>query len=75
MVALADVFDALTSRRCYKPAWPVERALDLIKDTRGKHFDPDVVDAFFARLDDVLEVKSRFQDPEPEPAESTEDSQ
>lgn len=65
IVALADVFDALTSRRCYKPAWPLERALSLIKETREDHFDPQVVDAFFESLDQILEIKQRYADEAP----------
>jgi len=47
IVALVDVFDALTHARPYKPAWPLPDALTLIRSERGKHFDPKVVDAFF----------------------------
>jgi len=65
IVAVADVFDALTSARPYKPAWPLERALNLLREERGRHFDPACVDAFFATLDAILEVKRRFAD-EPE---------
>ncbi len=50
ITALADVFDALTSRRPYKEAWSVEKTIDLIHRERGKHFDPQLVDA----LDEVL---------------------
>jgi response regulator RpfG family c-di-GMP phosphodiesterase len=46
LVALADVYDALVNVRPYKDAWPRQKALDLIRDERGKKFDPDVVDAF-----------------------------
>lgn len=48
IVAVVDVFDALTHMRPYKEAWPLEKALDEIEDQRGRHFDPDVVDAFLA---------------------------
>lgn len=47
IVAIADVFDALTSERPYKEAWPVDSALDLIERERESHFDPKVVDVFF----------------------------
>ncbi len=60
IVALADVFDALTSVRPYKPAWELERTLELIRQERGEHFDPAVVDAFFAVLPQVLQFKERF---------------
>lgn len=56
IVALADVFDALTSRRPYKEAWPVEKALKLIDEESGKHFDPDVVRAFKNALPKIMEV-------------------
>ncbi|MEW8461729.1 MAG: HD domain-containing phosphohydrolase, partial [Candidatus Thiodiazotropha endolucinida] len=47
ITALADVYDALSNERPYKDAWPNEEVMDLIRSERGKHFDPDVVDAFF----------------------------
>ncbi len=56
IVALADVFDALTSRRPYKEAWTVEKALKLIDDESGKHFDPDVVKAFKRALPKIMDV-------------------
>ena len=64
IVAVADVFDALTSARPYKAAWPVERALNLLRDSRGSHFDPDCVDAFLAELEAVQAVRSQYQDPQ-----------
>lgn len=63
IVAVADVFDALTSARPYKPAWPVERALQLLRDGAGSHFDPACVHAFMAQLDAVLATKARLDDP------------
>jgi putative two-component system response regulator len=74
IVAVADVFDALTSERPYKKAWDLDRSAALIRESRGGHFDPEVVDAFFAVFDDVVEVKGRYRDaalPEPQqvPAE------
>lgn len=62
IVAVADVFDALTSPRPYKEAWPLERAFDFIKSGRGSHFDPACVDAFFAVIPEVLIIRERFQD-------------
>ena len=62
IVALADVFDALTSARPYKPAWEVDRALAFIRQHTGNHFDPSCVAAFMQALDQVLEIKARFQD-------------
>ena len=52
IVSVADVFDALTSQRPYKDAWPVERAVAYVRDERGKHFAPEVVDAFIALAED-----------------------
>lgn len=63
IVAIADVFDALTSARPYKPAWSVERALELLSDQRGKHFDPQLIDIFMAHLDEVLAIRVQYQDP------------
>ena len=56
ITALADVFDAVTSTRPYKPAFPLDDALDIIAQGRGTQFDPAVVDAFFAGLEQVLET-------------------
>jgi putative two-component system response regulator len=53
IVALADVFDALTSERPYKAIFPLEKALAIVKESQGSHFDPDVVDAFFAIKDEI----------------------
>lgn len=57
IVAIVDVFDALTSHRIYKEAWPVERALDYIKEQREKQFDPEVVDAFLNVIDKIVRIK------------------
>jgi response regulator RpfG family c-di-GMP phosphodiesterase len=51
--AIADVFDALTTHRPYKPPMPVEDALALVKAGRGTHFDPDLVDRFAALAPDL----------------------
>ncbi len=58
IVGLADVFDALTSRRPYKDPYPVEVAVDIIKKERGEHFDPEVADAFLENLDGFLKIKA-----------------
>ncbi|MHC4390324.1 MAG: HD domain-containing phosphohydrolase [Planctomycetota bacterium] len=60
ITAVADVFDALTSVRCYKPAMPVEQALSIVRDGAGSHFDPTVVAAFDAILPAILEVRERY---------------
>lgn len=53
-MALADAYDAMTSKRIYKPPVSHEKAVELILEERGRHFDPDVVDAF-------LKVEHKFQ--------------
>ncbi|MGE4279526.1 MAG: HD domain-containing phosphohydrolase, partial [Magnetospirillum sp.] len=60
IVAVADVFDALTSKRPYKEAWSIDRALETLRKDAGSHFDPDVVAAFERILPKVLEVHSRL---------------
>jgi len=60
IVAVADVFDALVQERCYKKAWKVSKALGLIRDEQGKHFDPAVVDAFFAGQEDIFKVQEEY---------------
>lgn len=62
IVAVADVFDALTSERPYKKAWDNEQALAHLREGAGKHFDPLCVDAFFAGWDKILEIKNLYQD-------------
>ncbi len=62
IVAIADVFDALTSKRPYKEAWTVEKTLDLINAESGKHFDPDLVELLDKCLPEFLEIKARWQD-------------
>jgi len=68
IVAVADVFDALTSARPYKTAWSLERASDYLKESAGRHFDPDCVAAFFADWPAVLAIHARFQDEDANPA-------
>ncbi|MBF0120225.1 MAG: two-component system response regulator [Desulfobacterales bacterium] len=62
ITALADVFDALTTKRPYKDPWPVDKAIDEIRIGRGKHFDPDIVDAFEKVLPEFIEIKQKFID-------------
>ena len=62
--ALADVFDALTTRRPYKEPWPLNRTLDFMRAGAGVHFDPILVEALLQSLDEILEVSSRFSDHE-----------
>ncbi|WP_339901191.1 two-component system response regulator [Paraglaciecola polaris] len=62
IVAVADVFDALTSKRPYKDAWSVDKAVDLIKSQSGIHFDPELVTLFATCLPAILEIRARWQD-------------
>ncbi|MGA7181011.1 MAG: HD domain-containing phosphohydrolase [Thiobacillaceae bacterium] len=62
IVAVADVFDALTSVRPYKKAWSMQEALDYIKSQIGGHFDPDCARAFLARLDEVAQIMQKYTD-------------
>ena len=68
LMALADVFDALTCRRVYKAPIPLERATRIILEGSGTHFDPDVVQAFMACHDRFAEIAERFADPIAAPA-------
>ena len=61
IVAIADVFDALTSKRPYKSAWPLEQALEHIKQRSGQQFDPDCVEAFLGALDTILDIYNHYQ--------------
>ena len=60
IVGLADVYDALLSRRSYKEPWTPRRAQAYIREESGKHFDPDLVEIFFRRLRDIEEHYERF---------------
>ncbi|HEY6896524.1 MAG TPA: two-component system response regulator [Rhodocyclaceae bacterium] len=62
LMAVADVYDALISRRVYKDGMPHEAAATIIAEGRGKHFDPDIVDAFLAIQDKFRAIAARFSD-------------
>jgi putative two-component system response regulator len=62
IAAIGDVFDALTSQRVYKPALTIEEVVKVLKDGRGQHFDPHLVDLFLEPLDEVLLIKDRYSD-------------
>lgn len=64
LCALSDVFDALTSVRPYKKAWPVEKAVDLIKEESGEHFDPRLVELFIQLLPEMIAIKDQYAEPE-----------
>ncbi|MFP4597255.1 MAG: HD domain-containing phosphohydrolase [Persicimonas sp.] len=63
MVAVADVFDALTHDRVYKEAWPVEKALSLIEDERGTHFDPEIATLFLQNADIMESIRKGHPEP------------
>lgn len=61
IVAIADVFDALTSDRPYKKAWPIEAAVRTIEEGSGQHFDPQWIPHFKAALPDILQIKEKYE--------------
>mgnify|MGYP000430383615 FL=1 len=62
IVAIADVFDALTAKRPYKEAWGVEEALEHMQAQAGKHFDPHLINLFVNKLDAIIAIKSAHQE-------------
>jgi len=62
LVAIADVFDALTSKRPYKPAFPNEKAVGIMKDERGKHFDPNLLDTFLEHIEEIVAIQQQYRD-------------
>jgi putative two-component system response regulator len=62
IVAVADVFDALSSRRSYKQAFPLDECFRIMRESRGNHFDPEVLDAFLSVRDRVVQVQLAFAD-------------
>ena len=60
IMAVADVFDALVSRRCYKEAFPVDVAYKILEDGAGEHFDPVVVKLFLGMKSDIAKVMEKF---------------
>ena len=65
ITAIADVFDALVSPRSYKAAWPHSKALALMHEEAGKHFDPNLVACLEEVMDVVAKIYERFPDAEP----------
>lgn len=63
IAGIADVFDALASDRVYKRAWPMEKVLDLLREERGRQFDPQLVDLMLAHLPKFLQIRAQFVDP------------
>lgn len=68
LMAVADVYDALISRRVYKPPFTHDTAIELIRRGRGEHFDPDVVDAMLSIEEKFKAIAGELHDPEPAPA-------
>ncbi len=62
IATIADVFDALTSRRPYKGPFSLKKSFDIIGQSRGSHFDPEVVNAFFAAENEILSIKEQYKD-------------
>jgi putative two-component system response regulator len=72
LMAVADVYDALISRRVYKEGMPHSKAVQIISESRGTHFDPDVTDAFIALADEFKTIASRFADSDDDMAKKAE---
>jgi HD-GYP domain-containing protein (c-di-GMP phosphodiesterase class II) len=62
IMSVADVFDALASPRIYKPAFPIEKALEIISDGAGTQFDPKCVEVFMESMDQVIPVLKKYQE-------------
>lgn len=60
--AIADVFDALTSKRPYKDAWSIEKTVDFLQNQKGKHFEPKLVDLMIEIMPKILDIKATFRD-------------
>jgi len=62
IVAVADVFDALSSKRCYKDPWPPEKVKEYFQSVSGTQFDPNVIEVFMKNFDKSLEIIEKFKD-------------
>ena len=62
IAAVADVFDALSSRRCYKTPWSEEKVVQYFEDQRGHHFDPKLVDLLVEKLKDIRKIQALYPD-------------
>lgn len=62
IIAVCDVFDALSSARPYKQAWPLDKIIALLEEGAGQHFDPHLIDLFLTDLPHMLSIRDRFQD-------------
>lgn len=63
ITAVADVFDALSSKRPYKPAFPIDKCFEILEEGRGTHFDPQILDAFFVRREEIVGIQSFYAEP------------
>jgi putative two-component system response regulator len=63
VVAIADVFDALTTKRPYKSPWPLDKTFDFMRENAGKHFDPELIEIFISLRNEITEVQQRFAEP------------
>lgn len=64
ITALADVFDALSHERVYKEAWDLDQIVTLMRNERGRHFDPELVNLFFESLDELLAIQRKYPEAE-----------
>jgi HD-GYP domain-containing protein (c-di-GMP phosphodiesterase class II) len=71
IVAVADVFDALTNKRCYKKAFSIEEAMSILTEGRGAHFDPRIIDAFMEIKDRILTIREHYRALEAEETHNT----
>ncbi len=62
VVAVADVFDALSSKRCYKPAFPIDKCFAILQEESGTHFDPAIVDAFLSVREEIVKIRIELAD-------------
>lgn len=60
IAAIADVFDAITTKRVYKPAYPLEQACDMMREGSGHHFDPELLQVFLQYLDDIGQIMKQY---------------
>jgi response regulator RpfG family c-di-GMP phosphodiesterase len=61
ITAIADVFDALGSDRCYKKSWVLNKILSHFEEEKAKHFDPNLIDLFFKNLEQFLEIREKYR--------------
>jgi putative two-component system response regulator len=64
IVAVADVFDALMSKRIYKRAYSIQETLEILNDSAGRHLDPELVRHFLKSIDQVIEITNSFNEEE-----------